>query len=276
MIITKPREWQRVLDNLDSIGARKVFIVGCGECATVSNTGGEHQVIETKSRLEAGGREVTGWTVSKVACHSGGTALVLRKHAPEVEAADAILVLACGAGVQTVADATERPVFPGLESVFLGNVVRHGVFEERCSMCGECVLDATAGVCPVTTCPKGLLNGPCGGMWNGMCEVMRDRECTFVKINRRLQRQGRGAARRVVAPKDFSKHQKPGSIDFREGRPKVPKGAPGGKVPAEEAGGTTTGPGPAATAAGLRPRSAGDRRHAERRRTPGGAPGSGA
>jgi ferredoxin len=262
MIITKPREWQRIIDNLDAIGARKVFLVGCGECATVANTGGEHQVMETKTRLEAGGREVTGWTVSKVACHSGGTGLTLRKHAPEVGAADAILVLACGAGVQTVADTAQPVVFPALESVFLGNVVRHGVFEERCSMCGECVLDATAGVCPVTTCPKGLLNGPCGGMWKGMCEVTRDRECTFVKINGRLKKQGRVAARMVVPPKDFSKHEKPGSIDFREGRAKVSKGAPLGKVPAEQAGGSTTGPSPEAARAGLRERSGADRRKA--------------
>ena len=231
MIITKPRDWQRIIANLDEIGARRVFIVGCGECATVANTGGEPQVLEAKSRLEAGGREVTGWTVSAFTCHSGGTALALRKRTLDVAGADAIVVLSCGAGVQTVADATDKPVFPGLESAFLGNVTRHGVFEERCSMCGDCVLDATAGICPVTTCPKGLLNGPCGGMWNGMCEVVTDRECTFVRINRRLRAQGRGPATRVVPPKDYSKHLKPGSADLRELRAKKPKvggGAGGG------------------------------------------------
>jgi ferredoxin len=269
MIITKPRDWERIIANLDAVGAHKVFLVGCGECATVANTGGEHQVMETKARLEAGGREVTGWTVSRVACHSGGTGLTLRKHGDEVTDADAVLVLTCGAGVQTVADATERMVVPALESVFLGNVVRHGVFEERCSMCGECVLDATAGVCPVTTCPKGLLNGPCGGMWNGLCEVQRDKECTFVKINRRLRDQGRMEARSVVPPKDFSKHEKPARIDFREGRPKVSKGAPGEKVAAEHAGGSTTGPSREAAKIGLVPRATVDRRtHRERRKEP--------
>jgi ferredoxin len=265
MIITKPREWQRILDNLESIGARKVFIVGCGECATVANTGGEHQVMETKSRLEAGGREVTGWMVSRVACHSGGTGLTLRKHAPEVADADAVLVLACGAGVQTVADSTDAPVFPGLESIFLGNVVRHGVFEERCSMCGDCVLDATAGVCPVTTCPKGLLNGPCGGMWEGRCEVLSDRECAFVKINRRLAKQGRGAERRIVAPKDHSKHLKPGAMDMRHARPKTPKGAVGGKVAAES---SSVVPSPAGARAAW---NGEERRHPDRRDGSGGA-----
>jgi hypothetical protein len=117
-------------------------------------------------------------------------------------------------------------------------------------------------VCPVTTCPKGLLNGPCGGMWKGMCEVTRDKECTFVKINRRLQQQGRVAARKVVPPKDFSKHEKPGTVDYREGRAKVSKGATGGKVPAEDAGGSTTGPSAGAARVGLRERAAQDRRKA--------------
>ena len=112
--------------------------------------------------------------VGTVACHTGGTKLEMRKHQAQIDAADAVLVLACGAGVQTAADAIKKPVYPGLESVFLGNVIRHGVFEERCQMCGDCVLDKTAGICPVTTCPKGLLNGPCGGMWEGKCEVLRD------------------------------------------------------------------------------------------------------
>jgi hypothetical protein len=146
----------------------------------------------------------------------------MRKHAGEVDAADAVLVLSCGAGVQTVADAVKKPTFPGLESAFLGNVVRHGVFEERCQMCGDCVLDKTAGICPVTTCPKGLLNGPCGGMWNGMCEVLTDRECAHVKIRQRLIDQGRGLTG-VIPPKDYSAKRGPGTVNMR-GERKGPSG----------------------------------------------------
>jgi len=150
-----------------------------------------------------------------VTCNAGGQRLEARKHAGEIESADAVLVLACGAGVQTVADTVTKPVTPGLESVFLGNVVRQGVFEERCQMCGDCVLDRTAGICPVTTCPKGLLNGPCGGMWNGMCEVVADLECTHVLIRRRLAEQGRAAKVEPLPPKDYSKKLKPGKVDIR-------------------------------------------------------------
>jgi ferredoxin len=226
MIITRPREWERIFRNLDEVGARKVFIMGCGQCATVAHTGGEEEIIEAKARLEAEGREVTGWAVGEVACHSGGTRLETRRNSGDIQDADAVLVLSCGAGVQTVADATSKPVFPGLESVFLGNVVRHGVYEERCQMCGDCVLDLTGGICPVTTCPKGLLNGPCGGMWDGMCEVLADRECTHVRIHRRLAEQGRLAIHTVVPPKDFSAKLKPGSINMRDGRERGRKKAP--------------------------------------------------
>lgn len=214
MIVTKPRDWARIKANLAEVGAKRVFIMGCGECATVAHTGGEAEVLVAKSRLEAEGFEATGGAVGVVTCHSGGVRLDLRKHAGEVEAADAVLVLSCGAGVQTVADAVAKPVFPGLESAFLGNVIKHGVFEERCQMCGDCVLDRTAGICPVTTCPKGLLNGPCGGMWNGMCEVLTDRECTHVRIRRRLAEQGRGLTG-VIPPKDYSVKRGPGAVNVR-------------------------------------------------------------
>jgi hypothetical protein len=179
--------------------------------------------------LEQAGYEVVGWAVGAVTCHLGGTKLDMRKHAGELERADAVLVLSCGAGVQTVADAVSKPVFPGLESAFLGSVVRHGVYEERCRTCGECVLDLTAGICPVTTCPKGLLNGPCGGMWDGKCEVLNDRECAHVRIRRRLAEQGRGP-KPVQPPKDNSAQQRPGSLNLREsgsfgpGARKVPGG----------------------------------------------------
>ncbi len=216
MIITRPRDWARIEVRLDALGARRVFVMGCGQCATVAGTGGEAEVLEAKAVLERSGREVTGWSVGEVACHAGGQRLETREHASELAAADAVLVLACGAGVQTMADAVEdTPVLPGLESVFLGNVVRHGVFEERCQMCGDCVLDRTAGICPVTTCPKGLLNGPCGGMWNGMCEVLEDRECTHVRIRRRLAQQGRTGESVPLPPKDYSKKLKPGKVDLR-------------------------------------------------------------
>jgi hypothetical protein len=215
MIVTKPRDWARIRANLAEIEAKRVFIMGCGECATMSHTGGEAEVLGAKARLEQEGYTVSGWAVSDVTCNAGGVRLDMRKHYGAVGDSDAVLVLSCGAGVQTVADSVDKPVFPGLESSFLGNIVRHGIFEERCQMCGDCVLDKTAGICPVTTCPKGLLNGPCGGMWNGKCEVLTDRACTHVVIRERLAAQGR-TAQRAIAPKDFSAKRGPGAVNVRD------------------------------------------------------------
>lgn len=248
MIITRPRDWARVREQLATLGAKRVFIMGCGQCATVSNTGGEPEVLRAKAILEQEGVEVTGWAVGEVACHAGGQRLETRKHAGEISSADAVLVLACGAGVQTMADAVEgKPVLPGLESVFLGNVVRHGVFEERCQMCGDCVLDRTGGICPVTTCPKGLLNGPCGGMWDGKCEVLVDRECTHVRIRRRLAEQGRPRGAEPLPPKDYSKKLKPGRVSLRD------MGATGGGTAGAAGGGPGATGGGAGAAGGGRP-----------------------
>ena len=223
MIVTKPRDWSRIKRNLEGIGAKRVFLMGCGQCATVAGTGGQKELVVAKAKLEQEGYEVTGWAVGEVACHLGGTKLETRKHFGSVDAADAVLVLTCGAGVQTVADSVDKPVFPGLESKFLGTVMRHGVFEERCQTCGDCVLDLTAGICPVTTCPKGLLNGPCGGMWDGKCEVLEDRECTHVRIHRRLAEQGRTATS-SIPPKDYAAKRKPGSLNLRQERKGGDKG----------------------------------------------------
>lgn len=218
MIVTKAREWARITGDLEDAGASRVFLVGCGECATTARTGGEEEVKEMAARLETTGYEVTGWMVPDVTCHLNGARLEARKHRSEVDKADAVLVLACGAGTQTVADSVAKPVYPALESLFLGTIVRNGVFEERCQMCGECVLDKTAGICPVATCPKGLLNGPCGGVWEGMCDVLTNQECTHVRIQRRLAEQGR-KRKGMLEPKDFSATRKPGRIDARHGVP---------------------------------------------------------
>lgn len=216
MIVTKPRSLERICEDLRSVGARRVFVVGCGECATAARTGGVEEVAELMRLLAEQGFEPVGSAVPDVTCHRPGAASALRKRRDAVEAADALVVLACGAGTQAVADSVSQPVFPGLESSFLGMAVRNGEFEERCQMCGECALDATAGICPVTACPKGLLNGPCGAMWEGRCEVLGDQECVHVRIVERLAAQGRSAPS-IVPPKDWSKKRKPGAVSVRKG-----------------------------------------------------------
>ena len=217
MIVTKQKDIDRVVAMLGTVRGRTVFLVGCGSCATTAKTGGEPELLAAEIALGERGVAVTGRAVPESGCSVTGTRALLRKHEADLDAADAILVFACGTGVQTVAEVVDIPVMPALDTFFLGNVMRIGQFVERCAMCGECVLDRTGGICPVTQCPKGLMNGPCGGMAHGMCEVIPDQECAHVRIRRKLASQDRLTSG-FVAPKNYGFKVKPGKVDVRPPR----------------------------------------------------------
>jgi len=138
---------------------------------------------------------------------------------------DALLILGCGAGVQTLSDIVDLPCFPGLETHFLGKVERIGLYYERCKACGDCHLGETAGICPVTRCAKGLLNGPCGGMMNGKCEVGGYvRDCAWFLIWERLKKQGRMEFfRKIRPPKQFGLQAYPRGIDAIPSHMKIKK-----------------------------------------------------
>lgn len=188
MIITKQKNLENILESLK--GHKRVFLVGCGSCATLCKTGGEEEILEVKGILEKEGFEVTGHTIPDETCHIPLTERKLRESKKEMKKSDAVLVFACGAGVQSISLSSELPVFTGVDSLFIGNVVRFGNFQEKCSACGNCYLGETAGFCPVTSCPKGILNGPCGGVDEGKCEVDPEIECVWVKIYERLKERG--------------------------------------------------------------------------------------
>ncbi len=209
MIISTPKGREELEALLKDY--RSLFLIGCGACATVCKVGGEDEVFATQEWLEETGREVVGSMILEEACHIMRSARELRRCKAQVEEADALLVLSCGAGVQSISNCVEKRVLTGVNSLFLGNIRRFGEFEEKCSLCGECILNETAGICPVTNCAKGLLNGPCGGLEDGHCEVDEERECTWLKIHERLEKQQRqGVFDRAVEAKDWSKKFRPG------------------------------------------------------------------
>lgn len=208
MIITAQKPFEEILEYLEDY--ESVFIVGCGECATMCETGGEPQVKGMAARLEEAEKKVIGWVVVDVACAILLTKKDLREHREAVNQADAFLVLACGGGTQAVRECTDKPVYPGCNSLFLGDVRRMGQFEEMCSICGECVLAYTGGVCPITRCAKGLLNGPCGGTSEGKCEVDPEKDCVWTLIYNQLAKENRlDYMKKIFPPKDYSVRLKP-------------------------------------------------------------------
>ncbi|MCK4847114.1 MAG: methylenetetrahydrofolate reductase C-terminal domain-containing protein, partial [Deltaproteobacteria bacterium] len=219
MIITKKKTIEDITASLE--GKKSVYLFGCNSCAEQCKTGGAEELKSMTETLTDKGFKVTGSSLVDETCY---TQLVKRefRKVDAVKKSDAVLVLSCGAGVKCVADEAEdigdgtQTIVPALDSMFLSSVERVGRFFEGCSLCGECVLDKTAGICPHTDCPKGLLNGPCGGVDEGKCEVMLDNDCAWVRIYTRLKAQGRlELMEEIASPKDYSTTTRPRNVLLR-------------------------------------------------------------
>lgn len=186
MIITEQKPMEEVLEMIKPF--RKIFVMGCGTCSTTCQTGGEEQVKEMAKKLKEDGKEITGIVIVEAPCDARLLRRDTRKLKNEIESSEAILCMSCGAGVQDVAEHLGKMTVPCLNTKFIGQIERIGEFYERCRACGDCVLHQTGGICPVVRCPKGMLNGPCGGMYNGKCEVGGYvRDCAWVLIYNRLK-----------------------------------------------------------------------------------------
>ncbi len=213
MIVTQRKPLEEILNILKD--QNKVFLIGCGECSTTCHTGGEKEVLEMKQFLEAQGKKVTGWVIPNAPCIAAQTKTAFAQNMPALKDTQAILVMSCGLGVQSVKenDRLKLEVFPALNSMFGTLMDSKGSFYEVCSNCGECVLDKTGCICPITRCSKGLLNGPCGGVIKGKCEVDRERDCAWVLIYKELERKGQlDKMRALSAPKDYGKTTKPHKV----------------------------------------------------------------
>ena len=176
-------------DFIKSLLTGKVFVLNCHGCREIHFP--EHEAEELLKELTNEGI-VTGSLTTDYICNADNLKLRLQKHAAAIEAADVILVLSCGVGVQTVADlyptkkvcaACDTYALPGFQGVT--------PLEYDCKQCGECYLNLTGGICPITACSKSLLNGQCGGAKDGKCEVDPNMECGWERIQRRLAQLGR-------------------------------------------------------------------------------------
>lgn len=211
MIVSRQKPIEEILSAVE--GCNSLFLIGCTKCATVCKSGGEEEVWQMQETLTAAGIVVTGSIIIDEACHMLRVSRDLRSRQQMVDEADAMLVMACGAGIQSVSAATSKKTVAALDSLFLGNIRRFGQFEQKCSLCGECILTETAGICPVTCCAKGLLNGPCGGMDNGRCETDPETQCAWAEIFERLQQSPQSNNLEVYrAPKNYGRLPKPGKL----------------------------------------------------------------
>ena len=213
MIITQKKPLEEVMAMVGN--AKTVAIIGCGSCATACQTGGEPQIAELSAALEQAGKKVVATTIADYCCMNLG---VKAKMKPLVAAApDCVICMSCGDGVQCVAkNAANIPVYPSNNTMYLGEAVKFGVWEEACRFCGECVLGQTGAICPVTQCAKSLMNGPCGGQKNGKCEVNPENPCAWIKIYERLQATNQlEKLSQTRADKDYDKFAYPRTISLR-------------------------------------------------------------
>jgi ferredoxin len=206
MIIAEQKALAEILEMLG--GARKVLVVGCGTCVTVCFAGGEKEVgilastLRMKSKVDGNPIDVDEITVQRQ-CEWE----YIDPLGDRLKEYDAVLSLACGIGVQAMNERFPDSVtLPGLNTTFLGLPQEQGVWEERCQACGDCILGITGGICPIARCSKQLLNGPCGGSQNGMCEIDPDVPCAWQLIWERTAKLGTlDRLMEVQPPKDWSR-----------------------------------------------------------------------
>jgi ferredoxin len=186
---------------------RRIMIIGCGTCVTVCFAGGEKEVGTLSSAIRMarrlGGKpiEIIEKTVQRQ-CEWE----YIEPLAGEIEGVEAVLSLGCGIGVQALAERFPQKTFlPGVNTSFLGLPLEQGVWSERCQACGNCILDKTGGICPISRCSKSLLNGPCGGSQNGKCEIDPKIDCAWQLIYERLKALGKlDFLLEIQPPKDWS------------------------------------------------------------------------
>lgn len=194
-IITTKKPLDEILGAMK--GAKKITLVSCGSCAAMCQTGGTEGAQEMAEKLKENGFEIKTIIVPEEVCDNRVMLKDFRKIDEDLNDSDAILTLSCGLGVASIVQTLEKkhpniPVFIGTNTEFMGMTERIGRFYMRCRGCGQCLLNETGGICPITTCAKSLMNGPCGGMVKGKCEVGNyERDCGWVLIYERLKEIGR-------------------------------------------------------------------------------------
>ena len=202
MLMTVMKSEEEIL----TLATGKIFVINCFGCKEVNVPEAEHQAERFITDLKKSGR-LTGMVSFDYICNPEYWADRMVKYAAEIEAADTVLVFSCGVGVQTVASLLPgKRVLPGCDTYPLPGFQGVTPLEYDCKQCGQCYLNITGGICPITACSKSLVNGQCGGEKNGKCEVDPNMDCGWEKIYRRLAQLGRlDAMKAPIQLRDYNK-----------------------------------------------------------------------
>jgi ferredoxin len=191
MIVADKKPVEEIIETIKD--KERILILGCNECVTVCEAGGKKEVAVLASALrmyflnQGQQKQIDERTLERQCDHE-----YLEEIRDVVDGYDAVVSLACGVGVQFTAEKYMNvPVYPGVNTSFMGVTEERGVWSERCQGCGQCILAETASICPVSRCAKRLLNGPCGGSTQGKCEINPELPCAWQLIIDRLKALGR-------------------------------------------------------------------------------------
>jgi ferredoxin len=187
MIVADKKPIEEIIEEIKD--RERILILGCNECVTVCEAGGKKEAGVLASALRMyflnQGREVK---IDEVTLERQCDHEYLEEIRDNIDQYDAVVSLACGVGVQFMAEKYRTmPVYPGVNTCFLGATEERGLWTERCQACGSCLLATTGGICPISRCAKRLLNGPCGGSTTGKCEINQEIDCAWQLIVDRLK-----------------------------------------------------------------------------------------
>ncbi len=187
MIIAECKPLEEILKMIANM--KKIVVLGCRGCVTVCSAGGQKEVEILSSTLRiAREKEGNPIEIKEYSIERQCDPEYLEEIRNFIDDYEVVLSMACGAGVQFVAEKFRNmPVFPSLNTNFIGVTEEQGVWTERCQACGNCVLESTGGICPIARCSKSILNGPCGGSSDGKCEIDSEVDCGWQLIYDRLK-----------------------------------------------------------------------------------------
>jgi ferredoxin len=205
MIVADKKPMEEIIEDIKN--HEKVLVLGCNECVTVCEAGGKKEVGILASALRMyflnQGKEmkIDEETLERQCDHE-----YLEEIRNVIDQYDAVVSIACGVGVQFMAEKYHStPVYPGVNTCFMGATEERGLWTERCQGCGQCILSRTGGICPVARCAKRVMNGPCGGSSKGMCEINKELVCAWQLIVERLKALDRFDEYEELSPiKDWS------------------------------------------------------------------------